>query len=299
MFTQLLAEDRELITYRKNLNKITGSVLSTILLQQIIFRANQKDGKPFYKFKEPCSNELYKQGDSWTEELGFTKYEFDTALKRIATKSTKGAKKKDLMIPDFNKPVYADKLIIYWTDSNRLTWYWLNSDLLDKWLLSIYLENGQSNFIYKVDNSGLPFIQRQQTKTTSDIYTPPENSKTKKQPEPDFDDGADLEAQAEMVRPFIDEFEDNWYEVSKAEWKKISALARKPGASLERWQSAVAAMTASKVRTVDRAIEIYEAGGTWEEMCWVWNEREQAAQAGQNGGSKKEIDYIIDTEFRI
>ena len=70
---QVLADDKQLIIYRKELNKLTGSVTASILLQQLIFYASQKKYKPFYKFIEPCSNELYRKGDSWTEELGFTK----------------------------------------------------------------------------------------------------------------------------------------------------------------------------------------------------------------------------------
>ncbi|MFA6138857.1 MAG: hypothetical protein WC667_12360 [Sulfurimonas sp.] len=76
---QVLGDDKKLIVYRKELNKITGSVTATILLQQLIFHASNNNYVPFYKFIEPCNNELYKAGDSWIEELGFTIHEFRTA----------------------------------------------------------------------------------------------------------------------------------------------------------------------------------------------------------------------------
>jgi len=83
--TQTIIEDKSLIIYRPRLNQITGSVLSSILLHQIIYWA-YKSNNLFYKFKEPCNHKLYKPGDSWTEELGFTRWENETALKKIEEK---------------------------------------------------------------------------------------------------------------------------------------------------------------------------------------------------------------------
>jgi len=82
-FTSIIADDMGLIPYRKELNKITGSVTATILLQQILYWYKHNGNKPFYKFIEPCGHELYSAGDSWTEELGFTKREFTTAYKKL------------------------------------------------------------------------------------------------------------------------------------------------------------------------------------------------------------------------
>ncbi len=77
----LIAEDKDLIVYRKSLRALAGSVTATILLQQMIFRMKKKDH--IYKFKTPCDYELYRVGDSWIEELGFSIREFDTALKMM------------------------------------------------------------------------------------------------------------------------------------------------------------------------------------------------------------------------
>lgn len=79
----IIAYDRKMIAYRPEWRPFTGSVKASILLQQIFFRWDKNDRKPFYKFKEPCGHHLYRTGDSWTEELGFTRTEFDTALKKI------------------------------------------------------------------------------------------------------------------------------------------------------------------------------------------------------------------------
>lgn len=82
MFLDIIAEDKSLITYRPSLNKLTGSITATILLQQILYWWKASQGE-FYKFKEPCKHKDYKEGDSWTEELGMTKYEFDSAFKKL------------------------------------------------------------------------------------------------------------------------------------------------------------------------------------------------------------------------
>jgi len=132
----LLAGDRDLITYRKKLNQITGGVLSTLLLQQMIYWASKNDYKPFYKFSNVCNHEKYAPGDSWREELGFTRYEFETALKKIGTKSVKGTDKSALY--EVEKVTH---LVIYWTDKSRVTWWHLNAPLLRKLVEIVYLGN--------------------------------------------------------------------------------------------------------------------------------------------------------------
>ena len=122
----ILGEDREAISYRKTLNGITSSVMSTILLQQIIYWW-RKSGKPFYKFKEPCTHPSYKAGDSWTEELGFSRREFDTALKRIGFKRTAQNVKQT-----------HNKLIEYWTTIDRKTWYRIHDENLGNGIMRLY-----------------------------------------------------------------------------------------------------------------------------------------------------------------
>ena len=114
------ASDRmRAIPYRPEFNAITRSVEGSILLQQILYWWGKCEGKPFYKFRAPAEHDRYKAGDSWTEELGFTGYQFDKALKSIGVKITKGISLNEMI----NKA-----LVIYWTDSNRLTWYKVNQD---------------------------------------------------------------------------------------------------------------------------------------------------------------------------
>lgn len=143
---QKLKNDQSVIPYRKRLNRITGDPKASILLQQCIFWAKISNWRAFYKFVEPCSHTLYKSGDSWTEQLGFSVSEFSTALKRISTKITKGAKKREILVRADPK-----SLIIYWTNSDRVTYFQVNLPLLDNLLNSVYLESTSSTDILNKD----------------------------------------------------------------------------------------------------------------------------------------------------
>jgi len=130
---ELLAEDKNLIVYRKRLNVMTGSVLSTILLQQVIYWTSIQHGD-FYKFKEPCAHRLYREGDSWCEELVFTRKEFDTARRRISFKV-----KKDQIYSGQAQLNHSNALVWYWIDLDRKTWYRLNKCLLRKAIMGLYV----------------------------------------------------------------------------------------------------------------------------------------------------------------
>lgn len=168
-----IAEDRDSIPYRKRLNKITGWVTASILLQQILYWAQREQFKPFYKFRAPCKHKWYKAGDSWTEELGFTPAEFDTAIKKIATKITTGTNKADAY-----KGTTPQHLVIYWTDSSRVSWYHLNVKLLGNFIMSIYLEDQESEDTLKSDNDELPSSETtpETTPETTSEDTPAQKS---------------------------------------------------------------------------------------------------------------------------
>jgi len=134
--TELLGLQRNAILYRPILAKITGRVTAAILLQQVIQYASGKGYRPFYKYRAPCPQaDVYREGDSWLERLQFSPAEFDCARRTIGTKITKGmSKRKALMGTEIKN------LVIYWTDSERVTWYLLNVHLLES-LLRANLHN--------------------------------------------------------------------------------------------------------------------------------------------------------------
>lgn len=120
----LIADDKSLVSYRPRWNQITGSMAATILLQQIIYRWMQNGRQPFYKFTRPCDHILCRPGDTWTEELGMTRHEFETARGRIAART--------------HGDITPDACISYWTTSGHLTWYAINEPLLVEQLSALY-----------------------------------------------------------------------------------------------------------------------------------------------------------------
>ncbi|MBA7567936.1 hypothetical protein ES695_09840 [Candidatus Atribacteria bacterium 1244-E10-H5-B2] len=151
----IIADDVTLVPYRPKLNKITGSVLSTIILQQVLYWWKKGGRKKFYKFKDKCNHALYSEGDSWLEELCFTREEFDTAIKRIGFKMGKTR----------NKIKKEEAFIIYYQDKQGVTWYDINADYLTEKLTSLFLVKWESHVTKKSGNPTLLL----NTKTTADI----------------------------------------------------------------------------------------------------------------------------------
>lgn len=151
---ELLAEDKRIITYRPRFARELGSVKAAILLQQIYFRWYYNNQKPFYKFRSPCGHNLYRDGDSWSEELGFTEREFDLALRRIALK---------IKAADLDK-TQDEKLIYYWTDITRATWYTINPVAFSGFIQRAYGEVGnRQNVDFEIDKTDSSYIVTKNT----------------------------------------------------------------------------------------------------------------------------------------
>lgn len=148
---QLLAGDHSFIAYRPRLNKLTGSVTATILLQRILWRYERNGREAFYKFKEPCEHRAYREGDSWCEELGFTRHEFDTARSKIAEKCRKSEKDERL----------KERGIVYWTDGDRMTWYDVNPERISDALMMLYSEGYEESGDDSASQARIVDIRRQ------------------------------------------------------------------------------------------------------------------------------------------
>lgn len=111
------------IAYRPSLRVVAKSTNGAILLQQIAWYWYANKEKPFYKFIQPCEHEMYREGDSWTEELSFSYSELTTALSNFASKVEGGTSKKELS---------DNHSVIYWTDADRVTWWQFNGETFEK-----------------------------------------------------------------------------------------------------------------------------------------------------------------------
>ena len=153
----ILRGEKNSIPYRPEIAKEIW-VISSIILQQMIYRWWQWE---FYKFTWPCKHELYKEWDSWCEELWLSKFEFTNWLKKIAFKLWKTE----------NTIIKEKALIIYYRNSNWLTFFKLQedkiNDLLNKCYNSTSLVNKESWFTKENNNIDLLSY----TKNTSENTT--------------------------------------------------------------------------------------------------------------------------------
>jgi hypothetical protein len=139
MRNKALALFRDSIPYIKQLRQLTDSVTAAILMQQLDYRFNtQPEG--FYKFLEPCDNEYYREGDSWTEELGFSEEEFRGAFDKLGVRyrskqqfEARPAAER-FLDEEGNPRFYAS----YHNKIKGYTWYFRNHALVDDLLDSLF-----------------------------------------------------------------------------------------------------------------------------------------------------------------
>lgn len=262
----IIADDRELITYRPNLNKITGGVCGTILLQQILHRWKNNGRKPFYKFSAPCTHSDYREGDSWQEELGFSRSEFENARAGIASKSKKGE------TLDKTTPV------IFWTDTYRRTWYNVNEQRLNEMLLMLYpaLPNVENEhyLMPKSDNtycgnsaidSTETFKENTNTTASETIVSPDESEEVEKSPKKSKPQKEPAENKSEMSEAAQEYFKQwrrkRWK--SPAERELFEGTERDVGGEIMRAKVIWAAQSGiSNVKAICTAARNAKAGKT-------------------------------------
>lgn len=128
MRNRALCITRNVIPYVKELRNLAGSVTASILMQQLDYWFDRSpDG--FWKFLEPSFHKMYKQGDSWTEELGFSAKEFWTAFKQIGI-AYKSKTQFENAVDKFQGRFYAS----YYDRKQGLTFYFRNHLLVDRQL---------------------------------------------------------------------------------------------------------------------------------------------------------------------
>jgi hypothetical protein len=140
MANRSVALGQKFLLYTKAYREIAGSVTATILFQRLEYWLDKyPDG--IYKFLEPAPNHMrYNHGDSWTEELGFSKDEFRSAFKALGIcyssygdykeaqeKFVKTETNKD------GKEVKTEMLYCsYYDRVEGLTFYYRNHELVDR-----------------------------------------------------------------------------------------------------------------------------------------------------------------------
>lgn len=126
MRNRILSLTRSTIPYVKELLPLAHSLAGCILMQQLDYWFERKSNG-FYKFLEPCDNQLCQLGQSWVEELGISAVEFRTTFDRFATRY-KSKSEFDRAPDKFQGKFYCS----YHDKRAQLTWYFRNHELLDK-----------------------------------------------------------------------------------------------------------------------------------------------------------------------
>ncbi|MBT3864789.1 hypothetical protein HOF67_02035 [Candidatus Peregrinibacteria bacterium] len=118
----------KVIPYRKELVAIVGSVKAAILWQQLEYWFDKMKKQGLYKFLSPLEEEKYgyREGDSWTEELGFSECEFRSAFSKmgVAYKS-----KREFM--ENEEDVFQGRMYCSYIDKiGRRTYYYRNTEMV-------------------------------------------------------------------------------------------------------------------------------------------------------------------------
>jgi hypothetical protein len=126
-----LADFKEGIPYKKSLRQYTGSVTATILIQQLDFRFTKyPDG--LYKFLSPVPEHPdYREGDSWTEELGFSEKEFRCAFGHIGVRHSSKTAYMQSTNPFIDESGEEKFYCSYHDKQKGLTWYFRNHEKVD------------------------------------------------------------------------------------------------------------------------------------------------------------------------
>lgn len=128
------------IPYIPAIRILTGSVNAAILFQQLNFRFEKKPAG-FYKFQSPPAqpHDKYRVGDSWTEELMFSKEEFRTAFDKIGVRYHT---KTDYLnaANKFEKDGKEQFFCSYFDKIRQMTFYFKNTALINSTLKELGID---------------------------------------------------------------------------------------------------------------------------------------------------------------
>ena len=139
------------VKYHPRINKITGCQRSTLILSTLEYWF-QKKPEGFYKFIEPCSHRLYREGDSWTEELDCDRKSFAASFDKIAVRYKSRGAFNDAE-DKFQNRMYAS----YYDRNTNQTYFIRNHDLANEVLSGIISTRGKESK-KEVDNTLNPSV---------------------------------------------------------------------------------------------------------------------------------------------
>lgn len=119
------------INFDPNINRKLGSINATLILG-ILEDFFKKYPQGFYKFIEPCFNDLYVPGESWSEILGCYRTTFSKAFDLIG-KRHKSRSSFEKSEDKFQGKMYAS----YYDRHTNRTFFIRNHNLVEYFLSSL------------------------------------------------------------------------------------------------------------------------------------------------------------------
>ena len=98
------------IKYYPEFKRVFGSDKAAIIFERLEYWS-EKYSSGFWKFFEPCKHPLYRQGDSWEEEIGFSRKVFTKVFSLIGVHYK--SKSEFLQQDD---PFQGKLYVSYWTE---------------------------------------------------------------------------------------------------------------------------------------------------------------------------------------
>lgn len=125
------------IKYHPVIKQELGSHNAALLFDRLEYWFSKMNNQ-FYKFIKPCDHPLYKQGDSWEEELGLSHKAFRNAFDRIGIRYKSKTEFKRAGDP------FKGKLFAYYQDrQSKRTIFVRNHDLLKVWYENLKAKLGE------------------------------------------------------------------------------------------------------------------------------------------------------------
>lgn len=215
----LISKGAKTIPYNPTYRKIAKNVVGCIVFQQLEYWFEKRKGEPFYKFLSPCPNKkaLYKDGDSWTEELGISELEFRTAFDGIGIRYT--SKTEYLSAVEKERQFYRDtpkgpeQVLLYCSYQDKktgLTYYVRNHHYVDERIAELLaVDEVSSSTVDKgsepieMRKPHLPYIYQEntteKTTTTGAVVVPSSERKKNNDPIKSVSPPVEMETVKEII----------------------------------------------------------------------------------------------------
>jgi hypothetical protein len=139
LLSEALLTSQRCIPYIPSLKLVFLSVIAVLIFQQLEYWFSlYADG--FYKFLAPCDHAMYRTGDSWTEELVLSLYEFRSGFDKLGVRYKS---KEELQKQVQNQTdIFQGKYYYSVVDIKQgLTYYRRNDEKISSMLKGLFLSN--------------------------------------------------------------------------------------------------------------------------------------------------------------